>query len=109
MGDVRPHLSHIVAALGTNVTARLLGVDRSQVSRWRGGKEPIALEMGRRVIDLDDILTRILRVYNREAAAMWLVGSEPLLGGARPIDVLAMEGATPVIRAIDGIAQGAYA
>jgi uncharacterized protein (DUF2384 family) len=65
--------------------------------------------MGRRIVDLHDILTRILRVYNRETAAMWLVGSEPLLGGARPIDVLAMEGAAPVVRAIDGIAAGAYA
>jgi uncharacterized protein (DUF2384 family) len=62
-----------------------------------------------RIVDLHDVLTRILRVYNPEVAAMWLVGSEPLLGGARPIDVLAMEGAAPVIRAIDGIAQGAYA
>jgi uncharacterized protein (DUF2384 family) len=65
--------------------------------------------MGRRIIDLHDVLTRILRVYAREAAAMWLVGSEPLLGGARPIDVLVTEGAASVIRAIDGIMQGAYA
>jgi uncharacterized protein (DUF2384 family) len=64
--------------------------------------------MGRRIVDLHDILTRILRVYNRETASMWLVGSEPLLGGARPIDILVLEGAAPVIRAIDGIAQGAY-
>jgi uncharacterized protein (DUF2384 family) len=65
--------------------------------------------MGRRIVDLHDVLTRILRVYGREAAAMWLVGSEPLLGGARPIDILVLEGAAPVIRAIDGISQGAYA
>jgi uncharacterized protein (DUF2384 family) len=65
--------------------------------------------MGRRVVDLHDVLTRILRIYDRHAAAMWLLGSEPLLGGARPIDVLAMEGAAPVIRTIEGIAQGAYA
>ena len=60
-------------------------------------------------MDLHDVLTRIVRIYSREAAAMWLVGSEPLLGGARPIDVLTMEGAGAVIRAIDGIAEGAYA
>ena len=65
--------------------------------------------MGRRIVDLHDVLTRILRVFGREAAAMWLVGSEPLLRGARPIDVLFLEGAAPVIRAIDGVSQGAYA
>jgi len=101
-------LARIVAALGTNATARVLGVDRAQVSRWGGASEPIGAEMGRRIVDLHDILTRILRVYSREAASMWLGGSEPLLGGARPIDVLVMEGAAPVIRAIDGIMQGAY-
>ena len=109
LADVAPLLSRIVHALGTNAAARLLGADRAQVSRWTAGTESISHEMGRRIVDLHDILTRILRVYGREAASMWLVGSEPLLGGARPIDVLVTEGAAPVIRAIDGIAAGAYA
>lgn len=107
--DVRPLLARIVEALGTNAAARLLGADRAQVSRWGSGSEAVSAEMGRRIVDLHDILTRILRVYPREAASMWLVGSEPLLGGARPIDVLVTEGAAPVVRAIDGLAQGAYA
>ena len=109
LADVRPLLARVVEALGTNAAGRLLDVDRAQVSRWSGGREPIGAEMGRRIVDLHDILTRILRVYNRDAAAMWLVGPEPLLGGARPIDVLAMRGAAPVIQAIDGIMQGAFA
>jgi uncharacterized protein (DUF2384 family) len=104
LADVAPLLARVVAALGTNATARLLGADRAQVSRWSAETESIGSEMGRRIVDLHDVLTRILRVYPRAAAAMWLVGSEPLLGGARPIDVLVLEGAAPVIRAIDGIA-----
>jgi uncharacterized protein (DUF2384 family) len=109
MADLRPLLARVVNAVGTNAAARLLAADRGQVSRWGAGGEPISAEMGRRIVDVHDILTRILRVYPQEAAALWLGGSEPLLGGARPIDVLALEGAAPVIRAIDGIAQGAYA
>jgi uncharacterized protein (DUF2384 family) len=107
--DVRPLLARVVDALGANAAARLLDADRAQVSRWRSGLENVSPEMGRRIVDVHDILTRILRVYPRHAAALWLIGSEPLLGGARPIDVLAAEGAAPVIRAIDGISQGAYA
>jgi uncharacterized protein (DUF2384 family) len=109
LADISPLLARVVEALGTNAAARMLGADRAQVSRWTAGTESIGSEMGRRVVDLHDVLTRILRVYGREAAAMWLVGSEPLLGGARPIDILVLEGAAPVIRAIDGISQGAYA
>lgn len=109
LSDVLPLLARMVQALGSNATARLLGADRAQVSRWSGGTESVGLEMGRRIIDLHDVFTRILRVYPPEAAAMWFTGSEPLLGGARPLDVLVLEGASPVIRAIDGIAQGAFA
>ncbi len=109
LADVTPLLARVIEALGTNAAARLLGADRGQVSRWNAGIESIGSEMGRRIVDLHDVLTRILRVYGREAAALWLVGSEPLLGGARPIDILVLEGAAPVIRAIDGIAEGAYA
>ena len=109
LADVRPLLARVVNALGTNAVARVLDADRAQVSRWGSAKEPVSAEMARRIVDLHDVLTRILRVYNREAAEMWLSGSEPLLGGARPIDVLVLEGAAPVIRAIEGIAEGAYA
>lgn len=109
LADVTPLLARVIEALGTNAAGRLLGADRAQVSRWSAGTESIGSEMGRRIVDLHDVLTRILRVYARDAAAMWLVGSEPLLGGARPIDILVLGGAAPVIRAIDGIAEGAYA
>ena len=109
LADVSPLLTRLLEALGTNAAARLLGADRAQVSRWSAGTEAVGQEMGRRIVDLHDVLTRIMRVYGTEAAAMWLVGSEPLLGGARPIDVLVTEGAAPVVRAIDGIAQGAFA
>ena len=109
MSDVSPLLGRVVEALGSNACARMLGADAAQVSRWVSKTEAISLEMGRRIVDLHDVLTRIMRVYSCEAAAQWLVGSEPLLGGARPIDVVVTEGAAPVIRAIDGIAQGAFA
>jgi len=109
LASVQPLLVRIVEALGTNKAAGILGVDRSQVSRWMRGAHLPGAEMSRRIVDLHDVLTRILQVYEREAAELWLVGSEPLLGGARPIDVLALEGAAPVIRAIDGIMQGVHA
>jgi uncharacterized protein (DUF2384 family) len=109
LADVAMLLSRVVSALGTNEAARLLGADRSQLSRWSASAEGVSYEMGRRIIDLHDVLTRIMRIFVLDVARTWLVGSEPLLGGARPIDVLVTEGAAPVIRAIDGISQGAFA
>lgn len=108
LANLQPQLGRLVEALGSNGAARMLGADPSQISRWKAGSEPISNEMARRVMDLHDILTRILRIYTPPVAALWLAGSEPLLGGARPMDVLALEGAAPVIRAIEGIAAGVY-
>src|SRR5664279_3110426 len=76
LADVTPLLARVIEALGKNAAARLLGADRAQVSRWNSGIESIGSEMGRRIVDLHDVLTRILRVYGREAAALWLIGSE---------------------------------
>src|SRR5438309_10519724 len=77
LADARPLLERVIQALGSNAAARLLDADRGQVSRWSSGREPMSAEMSRRVVDLHDVLTRILRIYGREAAALWLTGSEP--------------------------------
>ena len=68
LAHVRPLLARITDALGTNAAARLLGADRAQVSRFAARTEPVDAEMGRRIVDLHDVLARILRVYNCEAA-----------------------------------------
>lgn len=65
--------------------------------------------MARRIIDLHDILNRALQVFQPSTAARWLVGHEPFLDNKRPIDVLALRGAAPVIEALDNIDVGAYA
>src|ERR1039457_1255586 len=83
LADVTPLLDRVIEALGTNAAARLLGADRAQVWRWNAGIASIGSEMGREMGGLHDVLTRILLVYGPEPAALWLVGSEPLLGGAR--------------------------
>lgn len=108
LADVLPSLERIIAAFGTNGTGRALDVDRAQVTRWAQGAA-ISPEMSRRIVALNEVITRALRQFKPSLATIWLLSSEPLLGGARPIDVLAAEGSAPVIRALEGIAQGAFA
>jgi uncharacterized protein (DUF2384 family) len=108
-GSARPALTRLVDTLGNNATGQILGVDRAQVSRWRNRREPISPEMWRRIIDADYVLTRLLQVFYPDDAAQWLVTPEPLLNGARAVDVLALRGPALVIRALDGIVQGVSA
>ena len=41
--------------------------------------------------------------------ATWLVGNEPFLRRRRPIDVLVIEGAAPLIAALNPLEDRAYA
>jgi transcriptional regulator with XRE-family HTH domain len=67
--------------------ADMLGVSRSQVTRWlRGaGIDPLNAQ---KVELLELVWSSLLRLYEREAALSWLFGLNPLLGDRRPIDLI---------------------
>lgn len=108
LGDVHPLLERMVEAYGHNVVGRLLDVDAAMITRWRRGVK-ISAAMARRVLDLHAVLARALHIFAPKVVTDWLVGHEPFLNFARPIDVLGVRGAAPLIEALDGIEAGAYA
>jgi transcriptional regulator with XRE-family HTH domain len=79
--------------------ADLLGVSRSQVTRWlRGaGIDPLNAE---KVDLLELVWSNLLRLYDRDAALAWLFGINPLLGDRRPIDLIRTGRAEELMRAI---------
>ena len=79
--------------------ADLLGVSRSQVTRWlRGaGIDPLNAE---RVDLLELVWSSLLRIYEPEAARAWLFGVNPTLGDRRPIDLVRAGKAEELMRAI---------
>jgi uncharacterized protein (DUF2384 family) len=101
-------LLKLVEAYGHNVVARLLDVNPAMITRWRRGAK-ISETMSRRILDLHAVLTRAFQIFAPDVTSQWLVGHEPFLNDARPIDVLAVRGAAPLIEALDAIAAGAYA
>lgn len=99
----------VIAGLGTaDAAAKLLGVSKSQPSRWRTGEERPSSEMQRLLLDLDHVIGRAHLLFTPEVALDWLTGSNSYLEGARPIDVLKQRGSTEVIEALDAAMQGAY-
>lgn len=54
------------------------------------------------------VMKRLLSLMIPEAAILWLNGSEPYFGGARPIDVLAIDGSKPVLETLDAFEQGIH-
>jgi hypothetical protein len=55
------------------------------------------------------VVSRLLSVMVPEAALLWLEGSEPFFRGARPIDVLTIDGPDPVLEALSAFEQGGFA
>lgn len=102
-------VARVVDALGNNVVADILGVSRSQPSRWRSGRERPSPDNRKRISDLDHVLDRLLLELYPDQAGVWLTGPNPHLGGARPVDVLELRGAAAVLPAIDALAAGAFA
>ena len=79
--------------------AHMLGVSRSQITRWlRGaGMDPLNAE---KVDLLELVWSNLLRLYEREAALAWIFGLNPLLGDRRPIDLIRLGRTEELMRAI---------
>ena len=105
---VLPLLKRLIEAYPQATIAALLGVNKSAVNHWITEKREISPEMRGRIIELHDVLSRVHQVFSPTLASRWLTGHEPLLGGARPIDVIAVRGAAPIIDALDAIAAGGF-
>src|SRR5438128_2594208 len=79
--------------------ADLLGVSRSQVTRWlRGARiDPLNAE---KVDLLELVWSSLLRIYEPEAARAWLFGLNPNLADRRPIDLIRTGKTEELMRAI---------
>src|SRR5437762_12588221 len=79
--------------------ADMLGVNRSQVTRWLQGAgiDPLNAE---KVDLLELVWSKLLRLYERDAALAWLFGVNPRLGDRRPIDLVRAGRIEELMRAI---------
>jgi hypothetical protein len=107
--EVRRRLDWLVSVLGNNEVAHLLGVSRSQPSRWRSGAEGITAHNQRALVDLDYVVVRLHQMWVPDVAAIWLESPNAYLGGATPIDVLRRHGPAALIQAIEAESEGSYA
>jgi hypothetical protein len=107
--EVTPKVTNAVLALGNNTVAELLGVSRSQPGRWARRQEGISPANEAAILDLDYVLSLLLRTMSARLAAIWLVSPNEHLGGARPVDAFRREGYRRVVEAIRAYAEDAFA
>ncbi len=88
--------------------AELLGVSRSQVTRWLkgGGIDPVNAE---RVNLLEAVWSNLLTLYEPEAARAWLTGRNPQLRDRQPITLIRAGRADELFAAIRAERADSYA
>ncbi|MEO9263107.1 MAG: hypothetical protein ABI282_03370 [Candidatus Baltobacteraceae bacterium] len=107
--DALPLLERLVKAFGQRQLTRFLDVGSGTIANWTSGKRTMSRLMTKRIFDLHDVLSRALLVYEPEVVTDWLLGNDPYLDLRRPIDVLVLDGAGPVIAALDAHESFGYA
>jgi hypothetical protein len=105
--ELLSRLERLIGILGSNRVAWLLGVSKSQPSRWRAGKEGISPPNRVRLWELDHFISRLLDLMHPAAAEIWLDGFNGFLN-TRPIDAFRLTGLAGVQLALDGEEEGAY-
>lgn len=105
---VADRIERVTAVFGADLVARTLGVNRSQPSRWRSGRERVSSENLMALIELDYVASRLLTLLHPDAIGLWLDGENPFVGG-RPRHVLLLHGPRALHVALDGEESGAYA
>lgn len=99
----------LISALGTATrVADFLGVTRPLLSKWRAGTTVPSPTQARLVVDLDYVVARGSLIYPPQVIGDWLVGHDPYLEGARPIDVLHLRGISEVLAALASLEQRAW-
>ncbi|MFW0784545.1 MbcA/ParS/Xre antitoxin family protein [Gordonia sp. CPCC 206044] len=99
-------VSYLADSFGKTRLAELIGVSRSQPTRWITGEEHPGPIAGPLLIDLEHIYARARLIWGENAAQVWLTSQNSYLGGARPIDALKLSGAAAVLTALDAETWG---
>jgi uncharacterized protein (DUF2384 family) len=88
--------------------ADLLDVSPAQVTRWLRG-QGIDEVNAERVDLLELVMSNLLRLYEPDAAASWLVGLNPSLHDRRPIDLVRTGRSRELLEAIANERAGGFA
>jgi transcriptional regulator with XRE-family HTH domain len=92
---------------GTDV-ANVASVSPATVSRWTAGKAFPQPKTQLLISDLRYVVDRLAEFYSPEEARIWLYARDPLLNGARAIDLIHEGRTAEVLSVIEGLDESTY-
>ena len=105
--DLAGKIERLVDTYGVTGLATLLGVSKSQPSRWRSGHEQPSPPVAQRVLALEYLTSRLAEELTPYQAQLWLRGSNAFLNGAKPAEVFTHYGLLALEPAIAALEVGA--
>lgn len=108
--NINYDLSNLEAVFGSrSEVANILGVDKSQLTRWRKQTHPDRLNMSK-IFGINFVISRLMENFRYPESAMkWLNGVNMHINNQRPVDLLRQNKIKEVLSAIDMYETGAYA
>ena len=91
--------------------AELLDTTPETVSRWRGGRTQPQKRSLEHLLFLEWLIAELSELYKPQEARIWLYSHHRLLGGRRPVDLIASDDDSSrqeVLRIISQLKDGAY-
>lgn len=107
--DFTRRVEHVTRVMTQTQLGKVVGVGRSSVSRWKSGEDIPKDRHAALLLDVDYILAQFAQHYPADRFPGWFTSSNAFLNGARPQDVLTLEGPTRVIEALHAEAAGSFA
>jgi uncharacterized protein (DUF2384 family) len=89
--------------------ANIVAVSPATVSRWSSGKATPDLKTQTVIAELRYVVDRLADFYTPKETRLWLHARNPMLGGARPIDLVARRRTAAVLAVIEALDSGVYA
>lgn len=100
-------VARLVDVYGVNGLATLVGVSKSQPSRWRQGAERPGADATKRLLALEYLTSRLAEELTPRQTQVWFASPNPFLRGSTPATVLAEFGSQALEPAIAAIEVGA--
>lgn len=105
--DLTPKLARLVEVYGVSGLAALIGVSKSQPTRWRQGTERPSAAVAKRLLGLEYLTSRLAEELTPRQTQAWFASPNPFLRGSTPAVAFTRFGGQAVEPAIAAIEVGA--
>lgn len=102
-------LYELLEITGIELLEKYFGVSEVKIDEWLEGDSKLNRQQAKLMLDLKYLTGVLVFDIYPDQISQWLVGNNPHLNFASPIDVLSLKGMVAVLPAVEGLIDGSIA